>query len=77
MNLHLLKPVEADEVKDAIFSMMPDKAPGSDGMSRFYQSFWSIVGRDLTDFISECINTGYIPPGLNDTNVVLIPKRKS
>ncbi|XP_019172459.1 PREDICTED: uncharacterized protein LOC109167843 [Ipomoea nil] len=44
-NEALMRPFELDEVKSALFSMLPDKSPGSDG--------------------------------LNDTNVVLIPKKKT
>ncbi|XP_073153234.1 uncharacterized protein [Henckelia pumila] len=36
----LLQPFDEDEVKEALFSMHPDKSPGPDGMNLgFYQSF--------------------------------------
>lgn len=61
MNARLLRPVEMEEVKSAVFSMMPDKAPGPDGMNpSFYQNFWSVVGRDLIDFVTHCIDTRYM-----------------
>ncbi|XP_071912179.1 uncharacterized protein [Coffea arabica] len=48
MNRDLTKEVEEDEIKTAFFSMEPNKAPGSDGMSPlFFQKFWSIIKQDL------------------------------
>lgn len=39
-NEALMKPVEANEVKKAVFKMGADKSPGPDGFSStFYQSF--------------------------------------
>ncbi|XP_031126982.1 uncharacterized protein LOC116029213 [Ipomoea triloba] len=74
----LLKPFQAEEVKEALFSMGPDKSPGPDGMNPgFYQSFWDVVGGDVTDFVLGCLGSGSFPDHLNDTNVVLIPKKQA
>ncbi|XP_031101846.1 uncharacterized protein LOC116005747 [Ipomoea triloba] len=76
MNTALLRPIEPEEVKNAVFSMAPDKAPGPDGMTpAFYQSFWSVVGSDLINFVTSCFANCVFPPGANDINVVLIPKK--
>lgn len=41
MNLRLIRPVDDFEVKKALFSMHPDKAPGPDGMTpKFFQKCW-------------------------------------
>lgn len=57
--------------------MAPDKSPGPDGMCpSFYQNYWSIIGHDLFMFIMNCYNNCAFPEGLNDTNIVLIPKKK-
>ncbi|XP_019200076.1 PREDICTED: uncharacterized protein LOC109193678 [Ipomoea nil] len=77
-NEALLRPFEKDEVRTALFAMFPDKAPGPDGMnSGFYQQFWDVVGGDVSDFIVNCLNTRTFPTNLNDTDVVLIPKKKN
>ncbi|GER27027.1 non-LTR retroelement reverse transcriptase-like protein [Striga asiatica] len=48
LNNILLAPVEEDEIRKAVFSIHPLKAPGEDGMTRlFYQNFWPIISRDI------------------------------
>lgn len=38
-----------EEMKNAVFSMHPDKSRGPDGMNpAFYQQFWDVVGKDVT-----------------------------
>ncbi|XP_019179165.1 PREDICTED: uncharacterized protein LOC109174381 [Ipomoea nil] len=77
-NMQLLRPFEDSEVKAALFSMYPDKAPGPDGMNPgFYQHFWDVVGNDVTSYIVNCLNTRTLPASLNDTNIILIPKKKN
>ncbi|KAA3460904.1 reverse transcriptase [Gossypium australe] len=49
-----------EEIKRALFDMVPLKAPGSDGFhALFFQSQWNILGNDL-----------------NNTLIVLIPKKE-
>uniref|UniRef100_A0A803NH35 Uncharacterized protein n=1 Tax=Cannabis sativa TaxID=3483 RepID=A0A803NH35_CANSA len=77
-NTVLMESVIMDEVKATLFDMHPDKAPGPDGMtSAFYQKFWSVVGSDVVDVVQLFFNSNSIPQGLNDTNLVLIPKKKN
>ncbi|XP_019163454.1 PREDICTED: uncharacterized protein LOC109159798 [Ipomoea nil] len=65
------------EVKTALFSMAPEKAPGPDGMTpAFFQHFWPILGHDLFIFITNCVINRNLPQGLNESNIVLIPKKK-
>ena len=48
MNRKLTRSVEDQEIKQALFSMHPTKAPGPDGMTlSFFQKYWSIVGPDI------------------------------
>lgn len=43
MNRTLIATPEALEIKEALFSINPDKAPGPDGFSAtFYQTFWTL-----------------------------------
>lgn len=78
LNLTLLSPFTEQEVKRAIFSMHPDKSPGPDGMNpAFYQSHWNIVGKDVVDFVLKCLQSCVLPVGLNDTTLVLIPKKET
>lgn len=58
--------------------MQPDKSPGPNGMNfAFFQKFWSIIGEDVSstclDFIRQC----EFPIGLNETSIVLIPKKSN
>ncbi|XP_019150238.1 PREDICTED: uncharacterized protein LOC109147056 [Ipomoea nil] len=77
-NEGLLRPFEESEIKAALFSMYPDKAPGPDGMNPgFYQHFWDVVGSDVSSFIVNCLNNCSLPNRLNETNIILIPKKKT
>lgn len=72
----LTQSFSAEEVKEAVFSMHPDKSPGQDSMNpAFYQRFWSIIGSDVVSTCQNILTSGIIPPNLNDTLVVLIPKK--
>ncbi|XP_059064794.1 uncharacterized protein LOC131856862 [Cryptomeria japonica] len=47
-NAMLMAPFSIQEVKDVVFSMSPDKAPGPDGFNAlFFQKCWSFLGEDL------------------------------
>lgn len=74
----LLEPVSDSEVKQAIFSMHPDKAPGPDGMTpAFYQKHWAVVGNEIIQLVRKFFETGEVLESMNDTNIVLIPKKKN
>ncbi|XP_031124298.1 uncharacterized protein LOC116027009 [Ipomoea triloba] len=64
-----------EEIKRALFDMKPDKSPGPDGLSPgFFQQYWDILGRDVVNFCETFRQTKSLPPGANNTHIVLIPK---
>ncbi|XP_060968619.1 uncharacterized protein LOC115710455 [Cannabis sativa] len=77
-NKALLEMVSEEEVRNALFQMHPDKSPGPDGMTpAFYQKHWNIVRADVIHFVREFFNSGQFPESINDTHIVLIPKKKN
>ena len=63
------------EVKDAVFQMEHNKAPGPNGFpAEFYQVFWEVIKDDLmalfTDFHNEDLNLFSLNFGI----ITLIPK---
>ena len=78
MNQELIKDFTREEVDLALKHMEPLTAPGPNGMPPiFFQSFWSMVGDDVTYAVLDCFNNCHIPHDLNHTFVTLIPKVKS
>ncbi|XP_074324121.1 uncharacterized protein LOC141661039 [Apium graveolens] len=77
-NEEMLRPVDDEEVRQALFHMHLEKSPGPDGMSpAFYQKFWNIVRNDIIQLVRNFFLTCSFDEHLTDTNIVLIPKKKS
>lgn len=75
-NSMLLAPFSAIEVKEALFDMHIDNSPGPDRMNpAFFQKFWHIVGKGVVTACLKFINDCSFPVGLNDTSIILIPKK--
>ncbi|MCH81648.1 putative ribonuclease H protein, partial [Trifolium medium] len=71
----LAAPHNNDEIKHAVFSMSPWKAPGPDGFpAGFYQKSWDIVGRSVCDFVRKVWTTPSEIGVVNKTDICLIPK---
>lgn len=76
VNAELLTPFQAKEIRVAVFSMSKDKSPGNDGFGPgFYQAFWPIVGPTVTESCLSWISSGQFLVELNQTILVLIPKK--
>ena len=78
MNAKLVANFEASEVHDAIKQMAPLKAPDSNGMPLiFYQSYWDLLGEDVTFSVFHFLNSTSLPANFNHTFITLIPKVKN
>jgi hypothetical protein len=67
--------ISDEEIKSAVFSMKPWKAPGPDGFpAGFYQKSWSIVGRGVCDFVRNVWSNPTLLKEVNFTDICLIPK---
>ncbi|KAA3488140.1 Retrovirus-related Pol polyprotein LINE-1 [Gossypium australe] len=69
--------ISNEEIKRAMFDMAPLKAPISDGFhALFFQSQWDILGNDVCQWVKSVFEGRPIEPELNNTLIVLIPKKK-
>jgi len=78
----LISPFSEQEIREAVFQMEHNKAPGPDGFpAEFYQVFWEVIKKDLLalffDFYEEklplfCLNFGVISliPKTNDAKKI-------
>ena len=71
----LSRPFSEKEIKDAIFQMERNKAPGPDGFpAEFYQKFWDIIKYDMLQMFED-LHRGDLPLfSLNFGVITLIPK---
>ncbi|WVZ54678.1 hypothetical protein U9M48_005442 [Paspalum notatum var. saurae] len=76
-NKILTEPFTEKEVRDTIFQMKLNKAPGPDGFPvEFYQEFWGLLKRDLLQMFEE-FHKGVLPLcNLNFGTITLLPKLK-
>lgn len=75
MNDLLIQAPTPLEIKEALFAIHPDKAPGPDGFSAsFFQSNWEVVGPAIVQEIQMFFSSGFLPQSMNVTHVRLIPK---
>ena len=78
MNKELLRSFTRDEVGVALKTMEPLSGPGPDGIPpTFFQTYWSIVGDDVSFVVLNCPTNCSMSVEINHTFITLIPKVKS
>ena len=71
----LVRGVTSEEIRDALFSIGDDKAPGPDGYTAlFFKRTWDIVGTHMCDAIKEFFSSGSLLKQMNHTVIALVPK---
>lgn len=69
---------DIEEVRQVVFSIDPDSAPGLNGFcSRFYQLCLDIVGADLHTTILDYFSGFAMPRGFKSILLILLPKKDS
>ncbi|KAA3465141.1 reverse transcriptase [Gossypium australe] len=75
INTKLEAPFQEEEIWKALKEMGPTKVPGQDGFpALFYQRYWHIVGKDVTEYCLGILNGSKGAEAINNTDIVLIPK---
>jgi len=73
----LEQPFSEKEVKEAIFNIANDKAPGPNGFPvLFFQEFWDTLKGDVMNMFSDLYNGSLDLERLNYAHVVLISKEE-
>ncbi|XP_074265267.1 uncharacterized protein LOC141587691 [Silene latifolia] len=71
----LLAPVTAEEIKESMFSIPGNKAPGPDGYSsQFFKDCWHIVGPEVCRAIQNVFESGQLLKQCNNTILTSVPK---
>jgi hypothetical protein len=67
-----------EDIKNTVFALNKDGAPGPDGFGAFfYQTYWDIIKIDVTNTVSEFFRTGWMLPNWNANCIILIPKTQN
>uniref|UniRef100_A0A803N4X4 Reverse transcriptase domain-containing protein n=1 Tax=Chenopodium quinoa TaxID=63459 RepID=A0A803N4X4_CHEQI len=63
------------DVKDALWSIEDDKAPGPDGFSsKFFKASWDIVKNDLCEVVLSFFDHGCLLKQVNNSLLTMVPK---
>jgi hypothetical protein len=74
-NNKLIQDFTEEEISDALFQIGPLKAPGADGFpARFFQRNWGLLKKEVVQAVGTFFKDGCMPPEVNETIIVLIPK---
>ena len=64
-----------EEIRNAVFNMNKEGAPGPDGFGAiFFQTFWDIVKIDVKNAVLEFFVNSWMMPNYNASTLILIPK---
>jgi hypothetical protein len=75
LNEFLMAPYSGGEVWKALDNIGDLKAPRVDGiLAVFYKRFWGLIVDRVKGEVLVVLNGGEMPPGWNDTIIVLIQK---
>lgn len=70
-----IRPINAEDIRRALFDMAPFKAPEPDDFHvGLYRKAWDVVGTTVIENTTKFLESGIMPKNLNDTLVTLIPK---
>ncbi|XP_028804845.1 uncharacterized protein LOC114759766 [Neltuma alba] len=71
----LMAQISKKEVREAVFHLPKESAPGSDRFhASFYQKHWDIVGEDIFQMVLHFWNSEFLLKSLNKTFIALISK---
>lgn len=74
-NPNITKCPQEKEIREAIFYMSPNSAPGPDGYSgKFYQLCWNIIKKDVIEFVQFFFQKEKLTKFFSHTLLALIPK---
>jgi len=74
-NMMLIKCPDFLEIKNVIFNLNCNSAPGPDGFGgAFYHSCWEIIGTDVCNVVQQFFKQNWVLPVMNSNVVSLIPK---
>ncbi|KAJ6984026.1 hypothetical protein NC653_022291 [Populus alba x Populus x berolinensis] len=70
-------PITNDDIKTTLFSIADNKAPGPDGYNAlFFKKSWDIIKHEFIAAIRYFFSHNTLPPCVNSTRVVLVPKQE-
>jgi hypothetical protein len=72
----LEKEVTKEEIREILFSMKSNNAPGPDGYTaEFFEAAWHIVGKEVVAAIKDFFTSGLLLKEVNATILTLVPKK--
>eukprot|EP00253_Pinus_taeda_P002560 PITA_02560 len=74
----LMRPVQPQEVDEAMAQLKEGKSPGPDGFTTtFFHAFWDMIKKEVWEIVEESRAKRWILPSLNSTFIALIPKEEN